>query len=138
MKLLVSACLLGVNCKYDGGNNRCPPVLALAKEHILIPVCPEQMGGLSTPRAPAERLGERVVTETGDVTAAYEKGARETLTLARCLGAEGAVLKARSPSCGCGCIYDGTFTHTKIPGNGVTAQTLLDAGYPVWNEEKLP
>lgn len=138
MRLLVSACLLGAGCKYDGGHNACPRVLALAKGHTLIPVCPEQLGGLPTPRTPAERSGERVMTEDGrDVTAQYRKGAAEALHLAKLLGAEGAVLKARSPSCGCGCIYDGTFTHTKIPGNGVTAQTLLDAGCPVWTEENV-
>lgn len=138
MKLLVSACLLGVNCKYSGGNNYCPQAVALQGEHMLIPVCPEQLGGLATPRAPAERIGERVMTEDGkDVTAQYEKGAAETLRLAKRLGAEGAVLKARSPSCGCGQIYDGTFSHTVVPGDGVTAALLKKEGYPVCTEMEL-
>lgn len=138
MKLLVSACLLGANCKYSGGNNLCPQVAALAERHQLIPVCPEQLGGLATPRRPAERVHDRVVTETGlDVTAEYEKGGAETLALAERLGAEGAVLKACSPSCGCGEIYDGSFSHTKIPGDGITAELLRRKGYPLWTEKDL-
>ena len=89
MKILVSACLLGLDCKYTGENNLCPRVAALREEHTLIPVCPEQLGGLPTPRPPAERLGDRVVTREGaDVTEAYEKGARQTARLAELLGAE--------------------------------------------------
>lgn len=138
MKLLVSACLLGVNCKYSGGHNFCPAVAALAERHTLIPVCPEQLGGLPTPRTPAERVGERVMTENGrDVTEQYRRGAEEAVKLAKLLGAEGAVLKFRSPSCGCGTIYDGTFTHTRIPGNGVATQAILDMGLPVWTEENI-
>lgn len=138
MKLLVSACLLGANCKYSGDHNFCPAVAALAERHTLIPVCPEQLGGLPTPRTPAERVGERVMTEDGrDVTAQYRRGAEEAVKLAKLLGAEGAVLKFRSPSCGCGTIYDGTFSHTRIPGNGVAAQAILDLGLPVWTEENI-
>lgn len=138
MKLLVSACLLGANCKYSGDHNFCPAVAALAERHTLIPVCPEQLGGLPTPRTPAERVGERVMTEDGrDVTEQYRRGAEEAVKLAKLLGAEGAVLKFRSPSCGCGTIYDGTFSHTRIPGNGVAAQALLDLGLPVWTEENI-
>ena len=138
MKLLVSACLLGTNCKYSGDHNYCPAVAALAERHTLIPVCPEQLGGLPTPRTPAERVGERVMTEDGrDVTEQYRRGAEEAVKLAKLLGAEGAVLKFRSPSCGCGTIYDGTFSHTRIPGNGVAAQAILDLGLPVWTEENI-
>lgn len=138
MKLLVSACLLGANCKYSGDHNFCPAVAALAERHTLIPVCPEQLGGLPTPRTPAERVGERVMTEDGrDVTEQYRRGAEEAVKLAKLLGAEGAVLKFRSPSCGCGTIYDGTFSHTRIPGNGVAAQAILDLGLPVWTEENI-
>lgn len=138
MKLLVSACLLGAPCKYDGGNNACPGVLALASEHTLIPVCPEQLGGLPTPRTPAERAGERVITADGrDVTAQYRRGAEAALHLAKTLGAEGAILKARSPSCGCGTIYDGTFTHTRVQGNGMTAELLIKAGFEVHTEEEV-
>lgn len=138
MKLLVSACLLGANCKYSGDHNYCPAVARLSERHTLIPVCPEQLGGLPTPRTPAERVGERVMTENGrDVTEQYRRGAEEAVKLAKLLGAEGAVLKFRSPSCGCGTIYDGTFSHTRIPGNGVAAQALLDLGLPVWTEENI-
>lgn len=138
MKLLVSACLLGVNCKHSGGNNYCPGLAALAKNHTLIPVCPEQLGGMPTPRIPAERKGDRVLTAQGeDVTAAYEKGAQEVLALARTLDVDGAILKARSPSCGCGVIYDGSFTHKPVPGDGVTAALLKKEGYRIWTELDL-
>lgn len=139
MKILVSACLLGANCKYNGGNNLCPAVLNLQQRHTLIPACPEQLGGLSTPRPPAERYGERVVTCEGtDVTEPYAKGAREAVALAKRLGAECAILKARSPACGCGAIYDGTFTHTVVSGRGVAAEAMEEAGIPVYTEENLP
>ena len=138
MKLLISACLLGINCKYSGGVNTCPQAAALLKDHELIPVCPEQLGGLPTPRPSAERVGSRVLTQDGlDVTDAYERGAAETLRLASLLKADGAVLKSGSPSCGCGRIYDGTFTHTLTDGDGVTAQLLKEAGLPVRTELEL-
>lgn len=138
MKILVSACLLGVPCKYSGGDNACPALLAAAGEgrHTLVPVCPEVYGGLPTPRPPAERRGGMVVTETGcDVTAQYAKGAQIALELARLTGCEAAVLKKNSPSCGCGTIYDGTFTHTQVPGSGLTGELLTAHGIPVYNEE---
>lgn len=136
--LLVSACLLGVCCKYSGGHNLCPQVTALREQYQLIPVCPEQLGGLSTPRPPAERQGSRVITQDGrDVTAEYQKGAEEALRLARLFDCQAAVLKARSPSCGCGEIYDGTFTGTRIPGDGVTAALLREKGLTVCTEEDL-
>lgn len=136
--MLVSACLLGCPCKYSGGNNLCPDVLALRKQIQLIPICPEQMGGLPTPRPPAERRGSQVVTKAGaDVTAQYELGARTALQLAQCFSCTGAILKARSPSCGCGEIYDGSFSGAKVPGNGVTAELLLAHGIPIYTEETL-
>ena len=136
MRLLVSACLLGCACRYDGQSKENAQVIALGKKHELIPVCPEQLGGLPTPRLPSEIQGENVTRRDGaDVTTEYRKGACEALRLCRLLDCGGAVLKARSPSCGCGHVYDGTFSGTLIPGNGVTAQTLLDAGYSVWTEE---
>lgn len=139
MTFLVSACLLGVGCKYTGGSNLCPRILALAGRHTLVPVCPEQLGGLPTPRPPAERRQDRVVTHCGrDVTASYALGAREAVRLAKLLGAEAAILKARSPSCGCGAIYDGSFTHTLIPADGLAAAALKAAGLPVYTEENLP
>lgn len=138
MTLLVSACLLGVPCKYSGEDNACPALMQLAPHHTLIPVCPEVYGGLPTPRPPAERCGDFVRTETGaDVTAQYQKGADIALALAQRLGCEAAVLKANSPSCGHGQIYDGSFTHTRIGGDGLTAAALLAAGIPVYNEDNF-
>ena len=138
MRILISACLLGTCCRYDGGGNRQEWAEELGRRYELVPVCPEQLGGLATPRPPAERLGNRVVTNTGgDVTDAYEKGAAEALALARLLDCQAAVLKERSPSCGRGAIYDGTFSHTQVPGDGVTAQRLLEAGIPVYGESQV-
>ena len=138
MKLLVSACLLGIDCKYSGGNNLCADLLEALRRagHILIPVCPEIYGGLSTPRPPAERRAGRVVTEAGtDVTAQYRKGAEAALRLYRLCGCEAALLKANSPSCGSGTIYDGSFSHVKISGDGVTAELLKANGVPVYTEQ---
>lgn len=132
---LVSACLLGVPCRYDGTGKANERVLALARTHQLIPVCPEQLGGLSTPRSSAERVGARVVTkEDGDVTAAFVCGAEETLRLARLFGCRAAILKCNSPSCGSGQIYDGSFTGRLVPGDGVTAALLKQNGIAVYNE----
>lgn len=138
MRLLISACILGCCCRYDGASKPHPLAEALAQRHTLVPVCPEQMGGLSTPRPPAERQGDRVVTREGrDVTEQYRKGAEEALRLCRLMGCEAAVLKERSPSCGCGAIYDGTFSKTLCPGDGVTAERLASAGIPVYGESQL-
>lgn len=137
MKLLVSACLLGIGCKYSGGDNRCPALLAAleAGGHTAIPVCPEVYGGLPTPRPPAERRGDRVMTQSGaDVTAQYHRGAQAALALYRLCGCQAAILKANSPSCGCGTIYDGSFSHVKIAGDGVTAQLLRSRQIPVYTE----
>lgn len=136
--ILVSACLLGAACKYSGSDNSCPKVAALVKDYHLVPVCPEQLGGLPTPRTPAERQGNRVITKDGqDVTAAYHRGAQEAWKLAKLFGCDTAILKARSPSCGAQGIYDGTFTGTVIPGSGVTAELLRDAGIRVLTEDEL-
>ena len=136
--ILVSACLLGAACKYSGGDNFCSKVAALVKDYHLVPVCPEQLGGLPTPRTPAERQGNRVITKDGqDVTAAYHRGAQEAWKLAKLFGCDTAILKARSPSCGAQGIYDGTFTGTVIPGSGVTAELLRDAGIRVLTEDEL-
>ena len=137
MKILVSACLLGLDCKYTGGNNLCPRVAALREEHTLIPVCPEQLGGLPTPRPPAERRDGRVVTQSGDVTEQYRRGAEETLKLCELLGCEAAVLKERSPSCGHGAVYDGTFSGKLTAGDGVTAELLTAHGIPVYGESRI-
>ncbi len=139
MRLLVSACLLGVMCRYDGQSRPDEKVLGLLKNHVLVPVCPEQLGGLSTPRCPCEIRGDRVMSRDGDDrTAEYEKGALEALRLCRLFSCEAAVLKAKSPSCGLGCVYDGTFSGTLRPGDGVTAGLLIQNGIPVYTEQNLP
>lgn len=138
--LLISACLLGSNCKYSGGNNALPAA-ALARlraRYRLIPVCPETAGGLPIPRQPSERKGERVVSKTGcDVTAEFEKGADVALALARRYGCRKALLKANSPSCGSGKIYDGTFTGTLTDGDGAAAEKLRALGVAVYSEKEL-
>ncbi len=138
MTLLVSACLLGCPCRYDGKSKPCGAVLALMEEHTLIPVCPEQMGGLATPRPPAERKAGGVFTESDtDVTVQYRRGAEEALRLAKLYGCTHAILKERSPSCGSGGIYDGSFSRTLIPGDGVTAALLRQNGITVLGESEV-
>ncbi len=133
--ILVSACLLGMNCRYNGKGELNSQVLALSRDAVLIPFCPEIYGGLATPRDPAERQGEKVMTAAGaDVTEQYKKGAEEALRLARLYGCRAAVLKERSPSCGRGQIYDGTYTRRLIPGDGVTARLLEQEQIPVFGE----
>ena len=136
MRILISACLLGLCCRYDGQSKAHDAVLRLRDRHELIPVCPEQLGGLPTPRPPAEIQGERVVNREGrDVTAAYQKGAEEALRFCRLLRCDCAILKTRSPSCGNTSIYDGSFSGALIPGQGMTARLLTEAGIPVYSEE---
>ena len=138
--LLISACLLGTNCKYNGGNNALPEEkLAALREHYrLIPVCPERDGGLPTPRLPSERLGERVRNSAGeDVTRAFRRGAELALETAKREGCRMALLKERSPSCGSGKIYDGSFTGTVIPGDGITAELLRKNGIRVLGESEM-
>ena len=136
--ILVSRCLLGDPCRYDGGSNAAAAVQRLASEYRIIAICPECDGGLPTPRTPSERCGDRVLMRDGrDVTAAFLRGAEHALALARENGIAFAVLKARSPSCGKGEIYDGTFTHTCVSGNGVTAELLLREGYQVFTEKEM-
>lgn len=138
-KILVSACLVGENCKYSGGSNYSQDVVDFLKSqegHLeAVLVCPEVAGGLSTPRQPAEIQGDRVVTKSGeDVTAAFEEGAKKTAALAEKLGCRRAVLKERSPSCGCGQIYDGTFSKTLVLGDGKTAALLKQKGIQIYGE----
>ena len=143
---LVSACLCGVNCKYNGKNNINLYFMELLREGEVIPVCPEQLGGLPTPRKPAEILGgsgqdvlagnSRVVTRDGlDVTEYYIKGAYETLKIAQLADADTAVLKSRSPSCGNGYIYDGSFSYKTRKADGVTAALLKENGIRVTDED---
>lgn len=136
---MVSACLLGVRCNHRGEASPSGDVLALRDTHRVIAVCPETMGGLPTPRVAAEIDAHgRVVDADGrDVTIAYERGAAAAVRVARTAGAEEAVLKARSPSCGCHEVYDGTFTRTRVAGEGVTARALREAGLVVRSEEDL-
>lgn len=138
MKILISACLLGVRCRYDGASKAYPGIEELARRYTLIPVCPEQLGGLSTPRPPSERQGDRVVANTGaDVTMQYRRGAEEALRLCRLFGCEAAVLKERSPSCGKGSVYDGTFSGTLTTRDGVTAELLAAQGIAVFGESQI-
>lgn len=137
MKILVSRCLLGEPCRYDGRGVPVPAVQALVQAgHTLVPVCPEVLGGLPTPRPPAElQPGGRVVSRTGeDVTDAYLDGARRAVELAQTEGCALAVLKAKSPSCGSKQVYDGTFSGALVPGQGVAARMLAGAGVRVLDE----
>ena len=137
-KLLISACLLGVNCKYSGGNNSHPLAERLKERFELVPICPEQLGGLPTPRAPSERMGDRVVTrDGGDVTEQFRLGAARALEIARKNGVTRALLKERSPSCGYGTIYDGTFTGAVVPGSGAAAELLSRRGIKICGESGL-
>lgn len=138
MKILVSACLLGMNCRYCGGGALDGRIAALAARHSLIPVCPEQLGGLPTPREPDEIRCGRVYGKSGrDNTEAFERGAAEVLKLAGLLGCECAILKERSPSCGSSLIYDGTFSGRRIAGAGVAAALLMKNGIKVVSEETM-
>jgi len=138
--ILVSACLVGLNCKYNGGNNFNEKIFNLVKEGKAIIVCPEQLGGLTTPRLPSEIKiinGKKYVIRNDgyDVTKEYERGANEVLRLAKELNISKAILKSKSPSCGCGIIYDGTFTGKKISGNGITTSLLIENGIEVITEK---
>ena len=137
--LLVSACLLGVRCNHRGQASPSAAVEALGERYRLIPICPETAGGLPTPRPAAELQPDGTVrTAAGDdVSVFYARGAAAAVALASVVGATEAVLKARSPSCGCAGVYDGTFSHTVRPGAGVTALALLQAGLSVRSEEDL-
>lgn len=137
-KILISACLLGVNCKYDGTNNDNEKVNEYIKDKELIIICPEIMGGLTTPREPSEILNEKVISKSGkDVTQNFKRGANETLMLAKKFNVKKALLKAKSPSCGCGLIYDGTFNGKLIKGDGITTELLKKHGIEVLTEKDL-
>lgn len=133
--IIVSACLLGVSCRYDGNSKPNEKIIDLKEKYNLIPICPEIMGGLPTPRMSAEIKDGRVKTENGiDVTEEYKKGADEALKLARLFGCKKAILKENSPSCGCGKIYNGEFTRTLKDGNGITAELFIKNGIDVFGE----
>lgn len=137
--IVVSACLLGVRCNHRGEASPSEAVTALCETHRVIGICPETAGGLPTPRPAAELQRDgRVVTAAGDdVTDAYQRGAAAAVAVATGAGAKQAVLKARSPSCGCRQVYDGTFTRTLRDGEGVTGRALREAGVDVVSEEEL-
>lgn len=139
---IISACLAGVNCKYSGGNNQDNRIIKLVKEGKGILVCPEQLGGFPTPRLPSEIVEIEDVkmvrsTDGEDVTKEFVKGAEETLKIAKLMNVKKAILKSKSPSCGYGKIYDGSFTKTLKSGNGLTAELLILNGIEVISEETL-
>lgn len=134
-KVLVSACLLGVDCKYNGSNNYKEELFNKLKEMEIIPFCPEIAGGLPTPRPASEINKQKVINNLGvDVTSNFVKGAENALKLCQLLGIKKAILKAKSPSCGFGQIYDGTFSSHLINGNGITANLLSENGIEVLND----
>lgn len=137
-RIIVSACLLGENCKYSGGNNKNEKVIELARHFDIIPVCPECFGGLSIPRPPSEIKDGRVYTKEGnDVTKEFKLGAEHTLYIAQEKNCSAAVLKENSPSCGFGKIYDGSFTGKLTEGNGISAELLNQNGIAVFGESKI-
>lgn len=136
--LLVSACLLGVKCRYDGGDCRLPAAVGLMERYTLVAVCPEVLGGMPTPRTPAEIRGDRVVSIDGeDRTDKFRLGAERTLEAARRVGARKALLKSHSPSCGKDGIYDGTFSGRLVPGMGTAAALLRENGVEVCSELEM-
>lgn len=146
--IVISACLCGVNCKYNGENNLNEKALKLFEEGKAVLICPEELGGMSTPRVPHEIKGGAgaevldgkalVISRDGeDSTEKFISGAKEALEIAKDADAKLAILKAKSPSCGCGKIYDGSFKGIKIDGNGVTAELFIRNGIKVITEEEL-
>ena len=136
--ILVSACLLGHNCKYNGGNNDDPAVHAYLEGKDYLVFCPERSSGLPSPRLPSEIRGDRVYSRAGeDVTAEFRLGAEKTLAFCKKHGVTQAILKARSPSCGVHAVYDGTFTGNVIPGMGVAARLLRENGIELIDEEDI-
>ena len=142
MNILISACLLGLACRYDGDVSRAAfdddTIKRLTSEHNLVPFCPEIYGGLRTPREPAEIQSGKVISKIGsDITESYTKGAREALKIAKLLGCKAAILKEKSPSCGSGKIYDGSFTGTLTDGDGITARLLSKNGIAIYGESDI-
>lgn len=135
---ICSACLLGIRCRFDGESKANEKVVSLSKKEFLIPVCPEQLGGLPTPRDPSEQKGSKVVSKSGkDVTKNFKEGAKQVLKIAKLFRVKQAILKQRSPSRGCGQIFDGTFSEKIIKGDGTTASLLKKNGIKVITEEDL-
>ena len=138
MKIMISACLAGENCKYNGGNNRNEKILQLMEKNEVITVCPEQMGGLPTPRVSAEIRDGVVTAKDGRIVdSEFRVGAAKCLEIARREQPNLIILQSRSPSCGVKQRYDGTFTGTLVDGAGVTAQLLMDHGFRCLDVEEL-
>jgi len=136
MRILVSACLLGYNCKYNGKNNYNSKIVELLKEHEVVPVCPEMFGGLSCPRIPCEKVGNKIMDKEGnDCTKQFIKGAEIALNIAKGKQVDFAILQRRSPSCGYSLIYDGTFNGNLIVGSGIFAQKLQSLDIPIMEAE---
>ncbi len=139
MTIAVSACLLGENCKYNGGNNRSERVLRYVEGCRVIPVCPERAGGLPCPRRPVEWQNGRAMTQDGtDCTAEFTLGVQKTMAMLAAEQVDLAILQSRSPTCGVHQVYDGSFTGTKIAGMGLLARTLQEAGIPLMDAEDVP
>ncbi len=139
MKIAVSACLLGHNCKYSGGNNHSQKVLDYIEGHEVIPVCPEVTGGMPTPRVPVELKDSKAINRDGeDVTEFFQRGVEKTMEKLDGQNIDLAILQPRSPSCGCKQIYDGSFTKTLIAGKGMFAQALAEAGIPIIDGDDVP
>ena len=135
---IVSACLAGINCNYKGEARPCQKVIELVKQGKAILVCSEQLGGLTTPRIPAEQRDNKIFTKDGkDVTTQFEKGAEEALEIAKLANCDEAILKAKSPSCGSGKVYDGTFSGKLINGDGVFAKILKKNNIKVFTEDEI-
>lgn len=138
INVLVSACVLGLNCRYDGNNCYNEDIELLKGKCNLIPICPEQMGGLSTPRVPAEIVNGKLISKEGfEVTEQYNKGREMALEIAKINNCKYAILKQKSPSCGKGIIYDGTFTGKLIEGNGNTTKFLIENGIKVYSDTEI-
>ena len=137
-KILISACLVGENCKYNGGNNLNNQIEALLEKYELIPFCPEVEGGLKIPRNPSEIKGGEVYMDNGrNVSEQFYKGAKKALMLCLYLKIDIAILKERSPSCGTHQIHDGSFSNTLIDGMGITARLLKENGIKVYSEDEI-
>ena len=137
MKIAVSACLLGHNCKYSGGNNRSQKVLDYIEGHEVIPICPEVAGGMPVPRVPVELKDNKAINRDGeDVTVFFRRGVEQEMKKMQDIDL--AILQPRSPSCGCKQIYDGTFTKTLIEGKVMFAQALAEAGIPMMDGDNVP
>ncbi|MDI9504234.1 MAG: DUF523 domain-containing protein [Bacillota bacterium] len=136
--LLISACFLGTRCRYDGNSNELDVLFLLRAKYELYPICPEVQGGLTTPREPCEEKDDRIISRSGvDRTLEYEDGARKALAIVKKYGIKKALLKGKSPSCGSGEIYDGTFTRTLIKGDGVTVRLLIKEGLTIYSENEI-